>query len=91
MYLLEVERDTLYSEKYEANSEVASLQGEVKKLLGMVEQLQIEVEDLCTDRGRVRERLRKVSMEARVVKTQLKDKVAHVILGMKHEGRLCCF
>ena len=83
MYLLEAERDTIHSEKYESDCEVVSLQDEVKKLLGRVEQLQIEAEELRVDRFRVGERLRKMSMETKVVKNQLKDKVAHVNLGMK--------
>ena len=39
VYLLEAERDTICSGKYEFDCEVVSLQDEVKKLLGRVEQL----------------------------------------------------
>ena len=62
---------------------MASLQGEVKKLLRIVEQLQTEAEELRIDRARVRERLNKLSREAQVTKKEMKDKVAQVNLGMK--------
>ena len=68
VYLLEAEKDTFHNEKYEADSEVASLQGEVKKLLGMVEQLQNEVEELRIDRVHIGERVKKLSREAQVAK-----------------------
>ena len=83
VYLLEAERDTFRSEKYEVDTEVANLQGEVKKLLGMVGQLQTEAEELRVDRVRVGERLKKLSREAQFAKKEMKDKVEQVNLGMK--------
>ena len=83
VYTLADERDFLRRMRKELEGEVDSLQTEVKRLLGMVEQLQGETGELRTDRARTGERLKKLTMDVKALKLQIKYKDAHVATGMR--------
>ena len=83
VYTLAEERDFLRRMREELDGEVDSLQAEVKRLLGMVEQLQGETGELRTDRARSGDHLRKLSMDVKSLRQQIKYKDAHVATGMR--------
>ena len=83
VYMLADERDFLRRMREELDGEVDSLQVEVKRLLGMVEQLQVETGELRTDRARNGDRLKKLSMDVKSLRQQIKYKDAHVVTGMR--------
>ena len=83
VYALEGKRDYLRRREMELDGEVNYLQAEVSRLLGMVETLQGENAELRADRVRTGERLRRVSMDARAMKLQLKTKDVGIARGMQ--------
>ena len=82
VFSLEGERDFLRRREMELEGEVNCLQAEIRKLLGMVERLQEENSELRADRVRTCERLRKVTMDVRAQKLQLRKKDAYLDRGM---------
>ena len=82
VYSLEGERDFLRRRETELDGEVTYLQAEVSRLFDMDETLQGENSELRADRVRTGDRLRKVTMDMRAIKMQLRKNDAYIARGM---------
>ena len=83
MYTLADDKDFLRRMMKELEGEIDSLQTMVKRLLVMVKQLQGETGELRTDRARTGERFRKLTIDVKALKLQIKYKDAHVAIGIR--------